>query len=100
MLASGDEEGAIRLWDPVQGQLLGLPLRSHAARVRSVAFRPDGKALASASDDGTVMVWDLDIGSWRSQACRIANRNLTPLEWEDYVGDEPYREICPTGGDE
>ena len=37
-------------------------LRGHSDLVRSVAYSPDGKHIASGSDDNTVKVWDSQTG--------------------------------------
>jgi WD40 repeat protein len=59
VLASGSFDRSVILWDPQTGRRLGDPMLGHQDRVSSVSFMTSGHPLiASASDDGTVMIWD------------------------------------------
>ena len=65
LLASADNDGTVRLWNPATGQAVGVPIRATSAPagnfkggVEEVAFSPNGKLLASASADGTTRLWN------------------------------------------
>ena len=58
-LASGSDDGAVRLWDVASHRQIGAPLTGHTDAVSSVAFSPDGKTLASGSGDDSVRLWDV-----------------------------------------
>ncbi|KAI1903668.1 hypothetical protein AGOR_G00029570 [Albula goreensis] len=59
LLATGLNNGRIKIWDVYTGQLL-LNLLDHTDVVRHLTFAPDGSlVLVSASRDRTLRVWDL-----------------------------------------
>lgn len=57
-IASGSEDGTIRLWDVPTGRTIAT-LKGHSAQVTSVAFSPNGQTLASASEDNAVHLWNV-----------------------------------------
>ena len=59
-LASGSDDGTIRLWDVPTGAATA-SLKGHHGKVSSLCLLPDGR-LASGSDDGTIRLWDVATG--------------------------------------
>ncbi len=68
ILATGDAEGKIILWNVEDGQQL-LVCQGQLGAVKAIAFNPDATLLASGSDDETVRVWKASTGEclnrWR-----------------------------------
>jgi WD40 repeat protein/DNA-binding CsgD family transcriptional regulator len=57
-LISGGEDQIVRRWDRKENQFEALAQHDH--RICSVAYSPNGKLIASGSDDATVILWDVD----------------------------------------
>ncbi|MFO0842489.1 MAG: hypothetical protein U0797_08850 [Gemmataceae bacterium] len=54
-------DGTVRLWDVGQDRVVG-EVAGHAEPVTCLAYSPDGRWLASGSDDRTLRLWDGSTG--------------------------------------
>jgi len=103
-LATGSRDTTARLWDATtildekqnaqDTTAEPLVLQGHGDSVTTLAFSPDGRWLATGSLDNTVRVWRTALQDLKSVACRVAGRNLTLEEWEQYFRGQEYRRTC------
>ncbi len=95
LLVSASADGDIRLWDVPTHELIGT-LGMQPEPVNSITFAPGKGMLASVGGEDSIVLWNLDFHDWIGSACQIANRDLTPKEWNTYFGTSPYHQTCPT----
>ncbi|CAO5258226.1 WD40 repeat domain-containing protein [Frankia sp. AgKG'84/4] len=93
-LASGDEEGDIRLWDTDSGPSLRTELSANSGTINRIVFAPDGHTLASAAFDGNARLWETDLVRATRDLCRHAGSPLTQDEWHVYLPGISYRPPC------
>lgn len=98
-LATVSSTGGLQLWDIPRRQPLGAPFVDPAG-VGAVAFANDGAGIVSSDSRGGVTVWDpivlsTSFDAWRARLCRLAGRNLTRLQWSQFLPGVRYRKTCP-----
>ncbi|MEW7992509.1 MAG: toll/interleukin-1 receptor domain-containing protein [Candidatus Thiodiazotropha sp.] len=91
-LATSSSDFNARIWDLSSGEQICQ--FSHDADVGRVSFsHGEGRYVASAGgrSDRCCRVWLWQSADLVAEACARLNRDLTPEEWQQYLGQEPYR---------
>jgi len=89
----------IGFWDGETGQMIAPAIKifgeeSLVWEEHRIAYSPVGDQLAVVGDFG-LLLWDLVLENWVAAACRMANRDLSAMEWRTFLGDRAYQETCP-----
>jgi WD40 repeat protein len=92
LLATGDAEGGLRLWQVDTGQLL-FSYEGHLGWVWSIAFNVDGQMLASCSSDKTIRLWDVNTG----KCLKILEEHTSSI-WS--IAFSPDGQMLASGSDE
>jgi WD40 repeat protein len=90
LLASGDDEGRVVLYDVRNRRVARKIERAHTAEVWSLAFVPDGKTLVSGGGDASIVFWNL--ASYESAL--TLNQHLGPVAGLAFTRDGNLMASC------
>ena len=81
-MAGENTQGRMQVWDADSGQLLRT-IQAHDHYLSSLAWKPDGRQLASASADQRIRIWDAD--TWKPVITIDPAHNgvVTALAWSE-----------------
>jgi WD40 repeat protein/DNA-binding SARP family transcriptional activator len=94
VLATGGNDGTVRLWDIETGQAVGAPLPGLPNTPVVPSFTADGTRLLAGYETGDAYLWDIRSESLVRQACRVAGRQLTRAEWNEFRPGRDYDPAC------
>ena len=77
-IATGTQNGKVRLWDARTGRLK-TKFRAHAFGIVSIAYSPDSNMIATASWNGTAELWDGQTGKHRTTITK--HSRIAPLAY-------------------
>jgi WD40 repeat protein len=96
LLVYGAPAGGVHVWQVQTGQELAT-FRGHSGVINALAFSADGKTLASASTDTTVLTWDLSAALSRPLPRRTFTDAELTTRWDALAGDDArqtYSAMC------
>lgn len=97
-LIAGDETGSVYAWHLKDAAAAPSVFRDHSTAITALTVSPDGRWLVTGSRDQSVRLRSmeyLDAGSLQDIVCAKAGRNLTQMEWQQYLGDSSVQAVCP-----
>ncbi|MFJ9713911.1 DNA-binding protein [Streptomyces sp. NPDC101234] len=93
-LAVGGGDGTLQLWDVPSGQRLGSALPTVNEPLLAVGFDTDGRTLRTSGRYVPLHNYPTTMSSIAERTCRRTRGGLTHSEWNEYLPEVPYRDIC------
>jgi WD40 repeat protein len=85
----------VEIWDVATAEQSGT-VQVPASTINS-HFLSDHE-LVTTTVTGAVSIHDLSVADWIRLACKAARRELTPIEWDQFLPTHPYQRVCSTQG--
>lgn len=82
-------ERVTHIWDMISAQEVAVV--PHFYNAMTAALSPDNRLLLTGSQ-----IWLWQPTDMLLALCDRVVHNLTPADWQTYLGDEPYRQLCQT----
>jgi WD40 repeat protein len=97
-LAVVDAAGEVQLWSLASSEQLG-PAVTTGSTTFAAQFDSTGSLLATSDQAGTIVLWpqilwDGTLHGFESDLCPRVGRNLTEVEWRQYLPGQPYQAVC------
>lgn len=90
-LVATDRKGRLHWWDQASARRLAKPFQAHQRAIWRMQIHPDGQRVVTASDDGTIKLWNvLDF----NRACEIGRPGFDELRRKQYLGSERNLTAC------
>ncbi len=94
LLASSGLDGKVKLWE-WNTSYPAIVFSEHDGWVTCMAIGPGGKKVYSGGKDKNIFIYDIDKQDIVNRLEKKITRNLSPLEWNNFMGDLPYQKIIP-----
>lgn len=95
LLASSGLDSKLQMWVVDHEEDLPIVMDNNNGSVWDVAFTKDSNYLIASCNNGEIRIWPTDTRLLAEQVCPKMERNMTPEEWESYVGDNiGYETTC------
>ncbi|MCP4289575.1 MAG: protein kinase [Gammaproteobacteria bacterium] len=92
-LVTGSWDGTLRLWNAETGT--ERVIINPRVGYNHAVWNQDGSRILVTGSGGRVEQYFTQLEDLIAVSCERLTRNLTPAEWQQFMGDQPYRATCP-----